>query len=201
MSERHPTFSLVACTSLDEEDRRLVERFRQGDRAAFAELVVRYQRPLYNAAYWVVRREEDAGDVCQTAFLKAAERIDDYDPEYRFFSWLYRIALNEALNVLRERGRADASDELPEQPAPDADGPEARLHAGQRARRLREALMKLSANDRVVIALRHFSEFSYAEIADILAVEEKTVKSRLFEARQRLRTLLGDLEGVPSALH
>jgi RNA polymerase sigma-70 factor (ECF subfamily) len=197
---RSPTFSAVACISSDEDDRALVERFRRGDRDAFTELVVRYQTPVYNAAFWVVRRAEDASDICQTAFLKAAERIDDYDPQYRFFSWIYRIALNEALNLVRDRGREDPLDEAFDLPS-DAAGPEEQFDAGQRARRLQVALMKLSANDRIVVTLRHFSECSYADIASILGIEEKTVKSRLFEARQRLRALLGDLEGPAHAVH
>ena len=198
---RSPTFSAAACTSADEDDRALVERFRQGDRAAFAELVVRYQGPVYNAAFWVVRRAEDASDICQTAFLKAAERIDDYDPRFKFFSWLYRIALNEALNLVRDHGREEALDEGVEVLAAVADGPEERLQAAQRTRRVEAALMKLSTRDRVVVSLRHFSELSYAEMADVLDIDEKTVKSRLFEARQRLRVLLGDTEGSQHALH
>jgi RNA polymerase sigma-70 factor (ECF subfamily) len=186
---------------VDEDDRALVLRFRRGEREAFAALVVRYQGPVYNAAFWVVRRADDAADICQTAFLKAAERIDDYDPKYRFFSWLYRIALNEALNLVRARDREEELDEAVEWPSAEGDGPEAQLDAGRRSRRLHEALMKLSANDRIVVTLRHFSECSYAEIADILEIEEKTVKSRLFEARQRLRTLLGDLEGAHHGVH
>jgi RNA polymerase sigma-70 factor (ECF subfamily) len=198
---RSPTFSAAACTSIDEEDRALVERFRRGDREAFAELVVRYQGPVYNAAFWVVRRAEDASDVCQTAFLKAAERIDDYDPRFRFFSWLYRIALNEALNLVRDHGREEELDERAEWPDADGAGPEERLQAAQLSRRVQVALMKLSARDRVVVSLRHFSELSYAEIAEVLDIDEKTVKSRLFEARQRLRRLLEDTEGRRHALH
>jgi RNA polymerase sigma-70 factor (ECF subfamily) len=198
---RSPTFSAAACTSADEDDRALVARFRQGDREAFAELVVRYQGPVYNAAFWVVRRAEDASDICQTAFLKAAERIDDYDPRFKFFSWLYRITLNEALNLVRDRGREEELDETIDLPAPGADGPEERLQAAQRSGRVQQALMKLSTRDRVVVSLRHFSELSYAEIAEVLDLDEKTVKSRLFEARQRLRILLGDSEGTSHALH
>ena len=177
-----------------------MERFRRGDREAFAELVVRYQGPVYNAAFWVVRRAEDASDICQTAFLKAAERIDDYDPRFKFFSWLYRIALNEALNLVRDHGREQELDDAVEFESGDP-GPDVQLLANQRARRLQDALMKLSANDRIVVTLRHFSELSYAEIADVLAIDEKTVKSRLFEARQRLRALLGDLEGTSHVIH
>ena len=89
----------------------LVERCRNGDRAAFTELVVRYQRPVYNAAFWILRKPEDANDVAQTVFLKVVEQLDDYDPRYRFFSWIYRIAVNESLNLLRRNGREEALDD------------------------------------------------------------------------------------------
>jgi RNA polymerase sigma-70 factor (ECF subfamily) len=177
----------------DDADRALVERYRNGDRDAFAELVVRYQRPLYNAAFWVLRRAEDAQDVTQDVFLKVAERLDEYDPQYRFFSWIYRIAVNESLNLLRRNSREEALDEEVELPAPDSANPERRLGDAQLARGIRGALMRLSASDRAVLTLRHFSECSYEEIAEILEIDEKTVKSRLFEARHRLRRLVKDL--------
>ena len=91
----------------DTTDQALVERFRGGDRDAFTELVVRYQRPIYNAAFWILRKPEDASDITQTVFLRVAERLDEYDARYKFFSWIYRIAVNESLNLLRryEQGR------------------------------------------------------------------------------------------------
>ena len=84
-----------------DDDAQLLQRFREGDREAFTELVIRYQKPIYNAAFWVVRKAEDASDVTQTVFLKVVERLDEYDPQYKFFSWIYRIAVNESLNLLR----------------------------------------------------------------------------------------------------
>jgi RNA polymerase sigma-70 factor (ECF subfamily) len=95
----------------DEADRVLLARYRKGDREAFAELVVRYQRPLYNAALWIVRKPEDASDVTQIVFLRVAERLDEYDPKHKFFSWIYRITVNESLNLLRRTGRDDELDE------------------------------------------------------------------------------------------
>ncbi len=178
----------------NDPDLPLVERCREGDRAAFTELVVRYQRPIYNAAFWILRKPEDASDVAQTVFLKVAERIDDYDASYRFFSWIYRIAVNEALNVLRRNGHEEALDEDVELPDTSA-GPEARLTAAQVSERIRDAMLKLPTDQRTVIVLRHFSELSYREIADVLDLDEKTVKSRLFEARTRLRGLLPELDG------
>jgi RNA polymerase sigma-70 factor (ECF subfamily) len=191
--QRDPTFQPAACTSLDDDDRALVERFRDGDRQAFTELVVRHQRSIYNAAFWITKRPEDARDAAQTTFLKAAERIDDYDPQYKFFSWIYRIAVNEALNQVRRSGHEDALDDETVVAAPDGADPANQFAERQRAKRLHEAMMKLSTNDRTVLTLRHFGEQSYADIAQALGIEERTVKSRLFDARNRLRQLLGDL--------
>ncbi len=180
----------------DDVDRGLVERCREGDRAAFTELVVRYQRPLYNAAFWIVRKAEDANDITQIVFLKVAERLDDYDPRYRFFSWIYRIAVNESLNLLRSNGREEALDDEIDIPGPESANPESQLGEAQRSRRLRHALMSMTTNDRMVLTLRHFGELSYEEIAQVLDLDQKTVKSRLFEARQRLRDLLKDLRAA-----
>jgi RNA polymerase sigma-70 factor (ECF subfamily) len=189
-----PTFPAAARISEEDDDRALVERFRGGDREAFTELVVRYQRPIYNAAFWMLRKHEDASDISQTVFLRVAERADDYDPRYKFFSWIYRIAVNESLNFLRRREREDELDDGVDVAQPDSEGPERLASSAELARRLRQLLMTLSMNDRLVISLRHFSECSYEEMAQILEIDEKTVKSRLFEARRRLRGLLDGAE-------
>jgi len=177
----------------NDADHALVERCKRGDWSAFTELVVRYQRPIYNAAFWMLRRPEDAKDITQIVFLKVAERLDDYDPKFKFFSWIYRIAVNESLNLLRRNSREEALDDEVELPGRDDDDPERRAHDAEVSRRIESALMRMSTNDRMVLTLRHFSECSYQEIAEILDLDEKTVKSRLFEARQRLRDLLADL--------
>lgn len=177
----------------NDPDNELVERFRKGDQEAFGELVVRYQRPIYNAAYWVVRKPEDASDVAQNVFLKVAEHLDDYDPRYKFFSWIYRIAVNEALNLLRRNGREEGLDDEVELRDEGAVDPEQQLNDSQVTMQVRRALMGMSINDRTVLVLRHFSECGYKEIGEILDLDEKTVKSRLYEARQRLRDTLKDL--------
>jgi RNA polymerase sigma-70 factor (ECF subfamily) len=176
----------------NDADQALVERFRKGDREAFTELVVRYQRPIYNAAFWILRSAEDASDVAQTVFLRIAERLDEYDGRYKFFSWIYRIAVNESLNLLRRHGREEPLDEESDYPGPADNDPERRARDAQLSARIRSALMHLSVNDRTVLTLRHFSECNYQEIAQILDLDEKTVKSRLYEARQRLREMLKD---------
>jgi len=177
----------------EEPDEALVERCLAGDPAAFRLLVARYRRPLYNAAFRVVGNAEDASDVTQAAFTEVAERLGTYDPAHRFFSWIYRIAVNAALNVAR-RNRQEAPLEVGEGDGPQVRDPEALLASAELARRVQAALSRLGEDHRVVLTLRHFSELSYRELAEVLGLEEKTVKSRLYEARQRLRDLLGDLE-------
>jgi RNA polymerase sigma-70 factor (ECF subfamily) len=177
----------------EDRDQALVERCRDGDRAAFTELVIRYQRPIYNAAYRVLGNAEDASDIAQVVFLRVAERLHDYDSRFKFFSWIYRIAINESLNLLRRAGREEPLDEDADPPAAESAGPEWQAHSAELSRRVQKALMSMKVDDRAVLTLRHFSECSYREIGDILDLQEKTVKSRLFEARQRLRELLKDL--------
>ncbi len=176
-----------------DEDIQLLQRFRNGDRDAFTELVIRYQKPIYNAAFWILRKSEDASDVTQTVFLKVVERLDDYDPQYKFFSWIYRIAVNESLNLQRRNGRDDALDDEAEFEASQSGTPDWQFSAIELSRRVRDALMHMSTTDRIVLTLRHFSECSYAEVAQVLEIDEKTVKSRLFDARKRLSVLLADL--------
>ena len=180
----------------DDEDQLALAAFRSGNRDAFIGLVERYQRPVYNAAFWVLRRPDDAADVVQTVFLRVIERLDEYDPKYRFFSWLYRIAVNEALDVLRRNGREEPLDDdidIPDVPGGD---PESVLARAQESAHLRRCLLRLSTNDRIVLTLRHFSDLSYDEIAQVLELDEKTVKSRIFDARRRLRALI-----APQVVH
>jgi RNA polymerase sigma-70 factor, ECF subfamily len=169
-----------------EPDEALVVRCLGGEVAAFETLVSRYQRVLFNAAYRLLGDREDARDVAQAAFVKAYEKLGSFDPHYRFFSWIYRIAVNEALNT-RERRRPSAPlvGELP-----GGGGVDEALAARERKDSVQAALLRLNADDREVIVLRHFAELSYAEIGETLGLAEKTVKSRLHEARQRLGRLL-----------
>ncbi len=154
----------------------------------------RYQRPIYNAAYRVLGNGEDAADVTQTTFLKVAEKLDDYDAQYRFFSWIYRIAINESLNTIRRDARDEPLEEADDLPGANAPDPERLAYEAELAGRVQTALMSMPYDHRIVITLRHFSDCSYEEIAWILGVQEKTVKSRLFEARQKLRELLKDVQ-------
>jgi len=164
----------------------------KGDASAFEPLVARYQRVLFNVALRMIGDREDARDVTQTAFVKAWENLASYDPSHRFFSWLYRIMVNESLNVIaRHRRQVPLDADLPSPERADQ-----AAEASELMERLRAGLLVLPRESREVLVLRHFSELSYQEIAWTLGIPEKTVKSRLFTARQRLGELLGDLVGA-----
>jgi RNA polymerase sigma-70 factor (ECF subfamily) len=166
------------------DDATLVQRCLQGDRTAFGQLVERYQRPVFNAALRMLRNADDARDVSQTAFLKAFEHLGDYDPGFRFYSWLYRIAVNETLKALGARRSAEAIDGAEPDESP---GPDGRVEGEQIGGAIEEALMGINPELRNVVVLRHVMQLSYRDMADILEVPEKTVKSRLYSARQLLR--------------
>jgi RNA polymerase sigma-70 factor, ECF subfamily len=173
----------------------LIEECRRGNRQALGALIKEYQRPVFNAVYRMLGNPDGAADVTQTAFLKALENIRNYDPNFKFFSWVYRIAINEAIDHI-ERARRFAP--LPDSPlvaSDDAAGGAARVQANDR---LQVALMSLSEDFRAVIVLHYFTGLSYDEIGSILDVPGKTVKSRLFTARRRLRERL-EAEGVFSS--
>lgn len=157
----------------------------KGDASAFEPIVARYQKVLFNVALRMLGEPEDARDVTQTAFVKAWEHLASYDPSHRFFSWLYRIMVNESLNLIARRRRQVPLDaDLPSPERADR-----AAEAGELMERLRAALLALPRESREVLVLRHFAEQSYQEIAWTLGIPEKTVKSRLFTARQRLGEL------------
>jgi RNA polymerase sigma-70 factor (ECF subfamily) len=171
-----------------------VARCLRGDSSAFEAIVRRYERALFSVAYRLLGNYEDARDATQNAFLRAYEGLDTYDPNRRFFSWIYRIAVNECLNARRARRPGEPlSDQIEASPA---DGPLQNVEAMERSELIDSALVRLSEEHRLVVVLRHFADLSYTEISEATGVPEKTVKSRLFEARQRLGELLRLQPGV-----
>jgi RNA polymerase sigma-70 factor (ECF subfamily) len=168
----------------EDDDATLVRRCREGDRTAFEQLVVRYQKPVFNAALRLLRDPEDARDVAQTTFLKVFEHIADYDPSFKFYSWIYRIAINESLNALGSRKPCEGFNGEEADPAL---GPDRLLEGEQTGQAIEEALMRIKPELRAVVVLRHFMHLSYQDMGDILMLPEKTVKSRLYSARQLLR--------------
>jgi RNA polymerase sigma-70 factor (ECF subfamily) len=165
-------------------DAELIARCRDGQSRAFDELIRRYERPVYNVALRMLRNAEDARDVAQSAFLKAFEHLNGYDPNYRFFSWIYRIAINEALDVRGRRRRFEAVDESLPEPGP---GPDGSVGDDQLTRQIERVIAGMKSEYQSVLLLRHFADLSYEQMAAALALPEKTVKSRLFTARQIVR--------------
>jgi len=171
----------------EDPDAALVLASRAGNRQAFEQLLARYERPVFNAAYRILNHRDDAADVTQTAFLRAYEHLDQYDPSRPFFSWLYRIAINEAMDVgARRKPEVGELDRVVDQ----GEGPDAEADGALSEGRLRRALLALDADQRALVVLKHVQDFSYEQIADILACPVKTVKSRLFTARRALRDRL-----------
>jgi RNA polymerase sigma-70 factor, ECF subfamily len=167
---------------ISEDDAELVSRCLRGDPQAFEPLVARYEKVLFNVALRMVGNYEDAQDIAQTSFVKAYEKLASYDPRYRFFSWIYRIMMNESLNVL---GRQKTHQPLdPGLTSADDPGEQARLQ--ELSEQVQAGLMELPQDHREVLVLRHFGELSYVEMSSLLGIPEKTVKSRLYTARQRL---------------
>ena len=169
------------------DDTDLVRRCLKGERSAYEALLKQYEKPVYNASYRMLNNAEDARDVTQTVFLKVFENLAQFDPTYRFFSWIYRIAVNESINFLKQRNRTE---ELAKEPEAPTSGPEDETDSDQRSVRIQAALMTIKPEYRTVIMLKHFLEFNYVEIGSILEIPEKTVKSRLYSGRQLLKNAL-----------
>ena len=170
-----------------DDDVELVSRCLNAERKAFESIVDKYQKIVFNVALRIINDSDDAEDVTQSVFIKVFENLSKYNPQYKFFSWLYRIALNEAINFQNQRRYHEA---LESNDVPDKDTPENVFTKTEILQSVENAIMKLDIDYRVVIVLRHFQELSYTEISKILDIPEKTVKSRLFTARQILKDIL-----------
>lgn len=173
-------------------DDEIVRAVLSGERDAFDELMLRYQKRIFNLAYKVTGSVDDAMDATQNTFLKAYDHLDRFDTDRPFFSWIYRIGLNESLDLIRARDRYLEGEPEVEARRP---SPEETCRGHETGDRIQEALLELKPDHRTVIVLRHFYELSYAEMSDVIGVPARTVKSRLFTARRDLRRRLTE-EGL-----
>ena len=166
----------------EDDDRVFVERCLGGVTAAFRTLVVRYQRVLFTVAVRMLGDADQASDAAQDAFVRAYRKLQTYDSGHKFFSWLYRILVNECLNVRRTRRLLEPLNAgMAAGDSPYRTAEQAELRTG-----VRVALRRLTPAYREVVVLRHYAGLSYAEIAESVGVPQKTVKSRLYSARQQL---------------
>ena len=185
---------------MNSDDSQLIALSVHGDRAAFGVLVRRYQDRLYHTAYRLIGNAEDARDVVQDSFLNAYQSLHQFKGDARFFTWLYRIAVNAAISVKRKH-RAMLSADLPgrqtnAEPPDESDGnqPGSNLERAEDERRIQAAIDSLSAEHRAVIVLKEIEGQKYETIADVLGVPIGTVRSRLHRARLELRDRLQGTE-------
>lgn len=188
------------------EDRKALERVAAGDPEAFTVLVERHQERLLRVCRRMLGDPEAARDAAQEVFLKAYRSAGSYQPRGKVYTWLYRIAVNHCLNLLRRRrlvrflpwsgiggGEAGAGREAPPfDPATDAPAADERLASRQRWQRVQRALSDLPATQRAVVTLVRFEGLSYKETAEVLEVTVGAVESRLFRAMRSLEAALSE---------
>lgn len=202
--------SLVTVDSLPNlNERTLVAEAQAGNRAAFEELVHRYDRDVLRLALNLMKRPEDARDVYQEAFLKVYRNLHRFRFECSFYTWLYRIVTNVCLDHLRRR-QARPEDQAPESnPGHHEEGitdfferqrehrptldPERQLFGKEIQRRIAIAMERLSPRERVVFEMKHYQGLKLRAIGDALGTTEETVKNSLFRATRKLRSQLGGL--------
>lgn len=170
-------------------DAEVVARVLGGEARDYALLVDRYQRRLHWTCLRLLGDADEADDVVQEAFVRAYDHLSDYDPGFRFYTWIFRIARNLALNRLRRRrlwGFLSLSG--PGAPEPEAvDDSGSAVEGRELAEALAACLEGLPGDQRECFRLRHAEDFSYAEIAATLGVPQGTVMSRLSRAREKMR--------------
>lgn len=184
----------------DTGERQLVLEARQGDEAAFEELVCRHEKKVYNLALRMTGSRDDACELTQDAFLNAYRNLASFKMECSFGTWLYRLTSNACIDFLRREKRrrtismtcsideeeAERQSEIPDLRY----SPEAELERRELRRSIASALDSLSPEHRQILILREIDDLSYAEIAAALELEEGTVKSRISRARLQLRRVL-----------
>ena len=187
-----------------------LDRARSGDRDAFGRLVRRHHRRVYAAALHILGSHSDADDATQESFIRAYKGLSTFDGRADFFTWLYRITVNTALNTLRGGKRSSAlsqkgGDEAahvggrPESLGHDAPTPAQKVQTGAEMRRVLEAIAELSPSLRVTLVLATIEELPHKQIAEILEIPEGTVAWRVNEARRLLRQRLASVEPMSAA--
>ena len=190
---------MLASDSMNDPDRELVAQVKSGNKAIFGQLAEHYYDMVYAVAYGVLNHHEAARDVAQEVFLKAFRDIDQFEGAAKFKTWLYRIAVNAAIDQGRKKRpmqSLDATDESDDEDRPPviiedkSPNPRDRAVQSELRDRLNQALEELSPEHRAVLVLREWQELSYEEIAEALDVQIGTVMSRLFYARKKMVEIL-----------
>lgn len=187
--------SNTATVATDVNDRRWIEATLAGDRQAFANLVDKYQRPLYVVLRRLVRQHEDTDDLLQETFVRAYQHLKNFDRSRPFYPWLHRIAVNAAITFIQRRSRQAnvntlSDDEIFPTAMADGDDPAEQAERHEFLAALEKAIERLPAEQRIILLLRTREEMSYQELSEMLGIEMGTVMSRLARAREKLRAWL-----------
>jgi RNA polymerase sigma-70 factor (ECF subfamily) len=177
--------------AVSDPDRELVEQFQQGERAAFDQLVRRHQKGMWHLVRRYVKRDADASDVTQLAFVRAFRGLVAFRGSATVRSWLFRIAINCALSWLRDHRREEPS-EIAEDALVEAHAGPARLLGGERTAQLKAAIAQLPPKQKLVLELRVFDDLSFKEVAELAECTENTAKVNFHYAVKRLRDILGE---------
>ena len=193
---------------MEQTDRTYVARAREGDADAYRVLVERHGRALFRLAFRMTGNSQDAEDVVQESFLRAYRQLSKFDERASFGTWLYRIAANCSLDLVRARNRrsehqplvttdnsAPAEDPVLSLPAPDPN-PERMALSGEVRDRLAEAMNELSATERAAFVLRHFEGMRIEEVSRVLDCQPGAAKHSVFRAVQKLRRALEPVMGA-----
>lgn len=189
-------------------EKKIIEKVLGGDANAFEELVLKYEKTVYNLALRMVGDRDDASDMTQETFIKAYGSLSSFRGDSKFSVWIYRITTNVCLDFLRSKSRKqqvsltvsyDDEDAQLDIPDPKAD-PEQQLMQKMSMQSVEEGLKTLPDKQRQILVMRELGGMSYAEIGAALSLEEGTVKSRIFRARKRLCAFLLDSGNIPDSL-
>ena len=183
-----------------DEEQVWLDQARRGDKAAFGKIIEAYQRPVYNLAYRMLSNSGEAEEAAQEAFIRAYTRLDSYNPNHKFSTWLLSITSNYCIDLIRKRRAVLLSIDEPLPPHPSlmserASGPEPQIMQNEQEEMVQRLLAELAPEYREAVVLRYWYELSYDEIAEMMDTTVSAIKSRLFRARRQLAEV-GMAEGL-----
>jgi len=186
------------------EEQVWLDKARQGDKAAFGQLIEAYQGPVYNLAYRMLNNSGEAEEAAQEAFIRAYTRLESYNPAHKFSTWMLSITSNYCIDLIRKRRALLLSidEPLPAHPALQSEkskGPESQMVTNEQQEMVQELLQELPEDYRQAVVLRYWYEMSYDEIAEVMNTTVSAIKSRLFRAR-RLLAEVGMAHGLQPAV-
>lgn len=170
-----------------EDEYEIIRKVQQGDINQFNFLVVKYQSAVFNLLFNMLHQYSLAEELTQEVFVRSYENLNSFNFKSRFFSWIYRIAINTAISHKKKIRPLVGLEHV----APETDNSaEAVIISTEREILLKQAIEKLTLKHKLVVVMKYFEDLSYSEIAEILKINEEKVKSRLFDARKRLKSTL-----------